>query len=220
MTGPVEECRRLGAELRLLRDLKGLGGREMARRIGISQSKLSRIELGAALPSEAEVTAWAEALGAPEETERLLETLTDAVRIEAESRLRSRNVAEPLNIGVRQLSHREDRIREVGVTADDLPQLVDYMAELAEHGYSVAELALHAIDRAPPPHPVFSTHEGMKVQEYLGHVRELFGIAQSFVQQSYSLLSNKTGGPPNAPRVPGYLPGTRDCGSPAAKGNE
>jgi transcriptional regulator with XRE-family HTH domain len=77
--------RRLGTELRLLRDLKGVGGRELARRIGISQSKVSRIELGAALPSEAEVTAWAEAVGAPQETGRLLEKLTDAARTEVES---------------------------------------------------------------------------------------------------------------------------------------
>jgi transcriptional regulator with XRE-family HTH domain len=76
---------RLGTELRLLRDLKGVGGRELARRIGISQSKLSRIELGAALPSEAEVTAWAEAVGAPEQNQRLLERLTDAARTEVET---------------------------------------------------------------------------------------------------------------------------------------
>lgn len=76
---------RLGTELRLLRDLKGVGGRELARRIGISQSKLSRIELGAALPSEAEVTAWAAAVGAPEQTQRLLEKLVDATRTEVET---------------------------------------------------------------------------------------------------------------------------------------
>jgi transcriptional regulator with XRE-family HTH domain len=77
--------RRLAAELRLLRDLHGITGRELARNIGISQSKVSRIEAGAALPSIAEVTAWSRALGASSETQRLLETLTDAARTEVET---------------------------------------------------------------------------------------------------------------------------------------
>ena len=55
--------RRLATELRLLRDVNGITGRELARRIGISQSKMSRIEAGVALPSIAEVTAWTPASG-------------------------------------------------------------------------------------------------------------------------------------------------------------
>jgi transcriptional regulator with XRE-family HTH domain len=77
--------RRLATELRLLRDLSGITGRELAGRIGISQSKISRIEAGAALPSIAEVTAWTRAVGAPDDTQRLLETLTDAARTEIDT---------------------------------------------------------------------------------------------------------------------------------------
>lgn len=77
--------RRLATELRLLRDLNGVTGRELARRIGISQSKVSRIEAGTVLPSTAEVAAWARAAGAADETQRLLEALTDAARTEAET---------------------------------------------------------------------------------------------------------------------------------------
>lgn len=76
--------RRLATELRLLRDVNGITGRELGRRIGISQSKVSRIEAGVALPSIAEVTAWAQAVGATGETEALLERLTDAARTEVE----------------------------------------------------------------------------------------------------------------------------------------
>ncbi|MGW4247460.1 helix-turn-helix domain-containing protein, partial [Nocardia sp. NPDC004722] len=36
----------LGAELRRLRDIAGISGRELAKRVGISQSTLSRIEAG------------------------------------------------------------------------------------------------------------------------------------------------------------------------------
>jgi transcriptional regulator with XRE-family HTH domain len=82
---PHGKRRRLATELRLLRDLSGVTGRELARLIGISQSKVSRIEAGAALPSISEVTDWARAVGAPDETQKLLETLTDAARTEVDT---------------------------------------------------------------------------------------------------------------------------------------
>jgi transcriptional regulator with XRE-family HTH domain len=72
----------LSRQLRVLRDTKGLGQRELAGRIGMSQSKLSRIELGKQLPTVDEVTAWAEAVGAPENTEQLVATLTEAATYE------------------------------------------------------------------------------------------------------------------------------------------
>lgn len=75
---------RLASELRLLRDVHGVSGRELAGRIGISQSKVSRIEAGVVLPSAAQVTAWAQAVGAADKTEALLDRLTDAARTEME----------------------------------------------------------------------------------------------------------------------------------------
>jgi transcriptional regulator with XRE-family HTH domain len=70
--------RRLAAELRRVRDLAGISGRELAQRVGISQSKVSRIESGTAIPSWPEVTAWADATEASDETRNLLGTLTEA----------------------------------------------------------------------------------------------------------------------------------------------
>lgn len=69
---------RLAQELRRLRGQAGVSGRELARRIGISQSKVSRIESGAVLPTMPEVDAWAAALDVPEDTRRLLAALTEA----------------------------------------------------------------------------------------------------------------------------------------------
>jgi transcriptional regulator with XRE-family HTH domain len=102
-----EKRRRLAAELRTLRDVNGITGRELARRIGISQSKVSRIEAGSALPSIAEVTAWSRAVGASTETQRLLETLTDAARTEVETWQESLK-------GRPQL---QDSVREIEATA-------------------------------------------------------------------------------------------------------
>lgn len=70
---------RLGAELRRLRDQAGISGRELAQRISISQSKVSRIESGTATPSIPIVTAWAQAVSAPDEATEALIALTEAV---------------------------------------------------------------------------------------------------------------------------------------------
>jgi transcriptional regulator with XRE-family HTH domain len=75
----------LAVELRRVRDLAGVSGRELARRVGISQSKVSRIESGNALPTAPEVAAWTEAVEAPEDAARRLASLTEAAF--AESRL-------------------------------------------------------------------------------------------------------------------------------------
>src|SRR5580698_10493215 len=70
--------RRLAAELRRTRDLAGMSGRELAQQIGISQSKVSRFESGTAIPSWPEMTAWADASRASQETRTLLGELTEA----------------------------------------------------------------------------------------------------------------------------------------------
>src|SRR5688572_16411052 len=61
---PDAARRQLGAELQRLRTQAGLSGRTLARRLGLSQSKISRIELGTSLPTTNDVAAWAEAVGA------------------------------------------------------------------------------------------------------------------------------------------------------------
>lgn len=70
--------RRLGAELRRLREQAGLSGRQLAERVGVSQSKVSRIESGAALPSLPQVADWAAAAGAPELAARKVMGLAEA----------------------------------------------------------------------------------------------------------------------------------------------
>jgi transcriptional regulator with XRE-family HTH domain len=54
----------LGAELRRLRTLAGLSGRQVARRTELSQSRVSRIERGDVLASVPELTRWLEQVGA------------------------------------------------------------------------------------------------------------------------------------------------------------
>jgi len=68
-----------------LRSLSGLSGRELAQRLGTSQSKVSRIEAGAAIPSLPEVAAWASAVGAATPIRESLISLTEAAFTEAQS---------------------------------------------------------------------------------------------------------------------------------------
>jgi transcriptional regulator with XRE-family HTH domain len=76
-SGPPPTGReRLAAELRRLRDLAGVSGRDLAHRIGISQSKVSRIESGAVVPSLPEVAAWGKELDVSVETQSRLTSLT------------------------------------------------------------------------------------------------------------------------------------------------
>ncbi|MFJ8962123.1 helix-turn-helix domain-containing protein [Lentzea sp. NPDC102401] len=74
---------RLAAELRELRGLYGISGRELGRRIEMSQSKVSRIEAGTVLPSLPEVAAWGAALEASIEMREQLDALTRIAHREA-----------------------------------------------------------------------------------------------------------------------------------------
>jgi transcriptional regulator with XRE-family HTH domain len=75
---PRSSRRLLAAELSRIRDQAGLSGRQLAHRIGISQSKVSRIEAGKATPSLPEVIAWADAAGTSVETRDRLSELSEA----------------------------------------------------------------------------------------------------------------------------------------------
>lgn len=59
--------RRLGEALRAVRANAGLSGEQLAKQLGISQSRVSRIELGQQAASADLVRRWTEVTGAPEE---------------------------------------------------------------------------------------------------------------------------------------------------------
>ena len=72
------ERRSLADALKALRAAAGFSGERLSHQVGWAQSKVSKIERGRQLPTEEDIIAWASAVGAPEETERLLETLRRA----------------------------------------------------------------------------------------------------------------------------------------------
>ncbi len=74
---------RLAEALRGLRRTAGLSGEQLAEQTGISQSKVSRIELGQSVPSAADVDRWAKQTGASEQQRLTLLELTETAATEA-----------------------------------------------------------------------------------------------------------------------------------------
>jgi transcriptional regulator with XRE-family HTH domain len=79
VTQPV---RRLGLALRGLRLDAGLTGQQLAERAGLSQSTVSRIELGQAMPSLADIDGWARVTGASRDQRAELGALAEAAAVE------------------------------------------------------------------------------------------------------------------------------------------
>lgn len=82
--GPRTPRQQLGAELRRLRALAGVSGRQLAQRTGLSQSKVSRIERGDAIASVPELTQWLECSAATDRLQELT-AATEAALNEADS---------------------------------------------------------------------------------------------------------------------------------------
>ncbi|GAA1608003.1 helix-turn-helix transcriptional regulator [Nonomuraea maheshkhaliensis] len=125
---------RLAGELRRLRDLAGISGRDLAHRIGISQSKVSRIESGSVVPSLPEVTAWGEAVEAPTPTREFLADLTQAAFTEMHT----------WREALQRQTHLQDEIREQEDQAHVVrvyqPTIVPGLLQTAEYARRVFSL--------------------------------------------------------------------------------
>lgn len=124
----------LAAELRRLRDLAGVSGRELAQRIGISQSKVSRIESGSAVPSLPEVTAWGKELGVSVETQERLTSLTRAAYTDVRS----------WHAAMQRRGHLQDDIQEQEARSREVrifqPSVVPGLLQTAEYARRVFSL--------------------------------------------------------------------------------
>jgi transcriptional regulator with XRE-family HTH domain len=68
----------LAERLTRIRKTAGLTGNELAARLGWARSRVPKLENGRQMPTEADITAWAEACGQPSAIPELLEMLTEA----------------------------------------------------------------------------------------------------------------------------------------------
>src|SRR5437870_6034985 len=127
---------RLGMELRKLRKLAGLNGYQLAEQVRISQSKVSRIEAGSAVPTVRETEAWARAVGASDEMLANLVGLAEAALTEVETWRRALRHGLPhLQAGVQALEANATRISSFQ------PSLVPGLLQTAEYARRVFTLA-------------------------------------------------------------------------------
>jgi transcriptional regulator with XRE-family HTH domain len=127
----LSKRRRLGGELRRHREQAGVPGRQLAERIGISQSKVSRIESGAAVPTIPQVTAWAAAVGVSGGAAEALLALADAAYTEVH----------PWGAALQGQTHLQNDIQELenraGVKRIYEPSVVPGLLQTAEYARRV-----------------------------------------------------------------------------------
>lgn len=132
-----QQLRRLGLALRGLRLDAGLTGHQLAEQAGLSQSTISRIELGQAVPSLPDVDAWARTTRASPEQHAELRKLTEAVAVETISwRKAARRGLPGLQQDVRELETTASTILNFQPTiVPGLLQTADYARRLVQSGY-------------------------------------------------------------------------------------
>ena len=123
----------LAERLKNLRQAAGLTGRELARRLGTGQPKISKIESGKQNPSEDDVRRWAEATGHREQIESLLthHVESQARYQRAKDRLRARGPA-GIQQDIDQFVRQGSRIRDFEIMIiPGLVQTPDYIRHMA-----------------------------------------------------------------------------------------
>ncbi|WP_017539777.1 helix-turn-helix domain-containing protein [Nocardiopsis halophila] len=128
--------RRLASLMRTARLDHGLSGHELARELGWSQSKVSKIENGRTRPSADDVDQWLDACRASSEDREQAEELTQAALVESR---RWRAVhAQGLKQRQREVGALEERSSEV---LSFQPSLVPGLLQTAEYARQVLTLA-------------------------------------------------------------------------------
>jgi transcriptional regulator with XRE-family HTH domain len=127
---------RLGSELRQVRMLAGLSGREMARQTGISQPTVVRIERGESLPSLPQVDAWSAAAKVPADRRAVLVALLDAAVNEvATFRDKLADGLVAVQVAVQELEATSRTVRNFQ------PGIVPGLLQTAEYARRIIEMA-------------------------------------------------------------------------------
>lgn len=113
---PGKEARAaLAARLTEMRAAAGLSGNALAKRMGVVQSRVWKIEHGTLMPSEEDVRAWARETGNEQEAEGLMEALAEARGEQAFSAVIRRSGGAAFEDRVRRIEEQATRIGEFQV---------------------------------------------------------------------------------------------------------
>lgn len=141
---PRPQLARLGAELRRVRVLAGLSGRQIAQATGLSQPTVSRIERGESVPSLRELIAWADAAEVGKDRRALLLGLGEAAVNEVTT-LRAR-----LSNGLAAI---QEDVRSLEATARTLrnfqPGIIPGLLQTAAYARRILSFAVDAPDVGP-----------------------------------------------------------------------
>jgi transcriptional regulator with XRE-family HTH domain len=142
--GTRTQLTRLGAELRRVRTLAGLSGRQVAQATGLSQPTVSRIERGESVPSLADVLAWTDAAQVGAERKEIILGLTEAAVNEVTT-LRAR-----LSNGLAAV---QEDVRSLEATARTLrnfqPGIIPGLLQTAAYARRILSFAVDASDVGP-----------------------------------------------------------------------
>lgn len=134
MAEPTRIRTQLAKELLRLRDLRSISGREMGRRLGISQPTMSRIDRGLALPAMHDVERWLDETGSDEESRSRIRILAEAAHGE------TRSWADLLD----GREHLQDRPRDLNAGASLIrtfqPTVVPGLLQTAAYARRILEL--------------------------------------------------------------------------------
>jgi transcriptional regulator with XRE-family HTH domain len=191
-----QPLRRLGLALRGLRLDAELTGQQLAELIGLSQSTVSRIELGEAMPSLADVQHWAQATGASTQQHEELRALAEAAAVETISwRKAIRRGLPDLQRDARDLEATSATILNFQpVIIPGLLQTADYARRLVQSGYPGGRPDIAAAVSARLERQAILYDEGKHLEFVIAEaaLRWRFGPPQTMLTQLDRLISLAT----------------------------
>lgn len=180
-----------------MRAAAGLSGNALAKRMGVVQSRVWKIEHGTLLPTEEDVRAWARETGNEQEAEGLMEALAEARGEQAFSAVVRRSGAAAYQDQVRRAEDQATRIGEFQVALiPGLLQTAEYARELMNlpsgvRAWDADEGAVEAAVNARLRRQEVIHDPGKRIQVVLGEgaLRTRVGAPEVLAAQLGKLLS-------------------------------